>query len=84
MGGGEKLKLELCSRGGLSSGEQTLLRYAGLSSSLLARCQPGLGHGPGVPGGRGYMWYGAKGKKGFWCSNPFETCGMQDFRDDRG
>ena len=29
------------------------------------------------------MWYGGKGKKGFWACNPFETCGMQDFRDDR-
>ena len=35
----------------LSSGERTLGRSARLSSSLLARCQPGFGHGPGVPRG---------------------------------
>ena len=30
------------------------------------------------------MWYWGKGKRGFWGSNPFETRGMRDFRDDRG
>ena len=78
------MKQRLYSRGGLSGGERTLIRSARLRSNLLARYQPCLGHGPGMPGGSGYMCYGGEGKKGFWVCNPFETCGMQDFGDDRG
>ena len=50
----------------------------------MARCQPCLGHGPGVPGGRGYMYCGGEGKKGFLEGNPSESLGTSGFLRETG
>ena len=64
--------MRLSSLEGLDGGNCTMGRSARGHLALLGRrCQPGLGHGPGLPGVVGTCAMG-EGKKGFWGSNPFD------------